>query len=286
MDFAIDALVGYFRNASMEQNMVSGITSRALQALQASKRPVSVNLPLPVDVVEVILSFVPAEDLLTNCIHVEQWVEIINSNSLWLLKCLRKWKNVVKPDPISPNFYRHFYHMPFGVNLLKNPCGRDGMNGWIVTNNGGDGWKVENPAGGADSIPDTDCQFCFTTSYVNCEKFQSVNLSDYKITAKMMDIVRPQIKVSEWHAARWDCGSIYKLKVAILDKNSVKLDHFEYEHTETQWTGRQWQKVEHVFKDYPVGVRTISFLHEGQDTQFWAGHYGSKMARASVKLFM
>lgn len=34
--------------------------------------------------------------------------------------------------------------------------------------------------------------------------------------------------------------------------------------------------------DYGLGLRAISFAHSGSDALFWAGHYGSKMAGASV----
>jgi hypothetical protein len=39
-----------------------------------------------------------------------------------------------------------------------------------------------------------------------------------------------------------------------------------------------------VFHSYGPGVRFIKFYHGGMDTQFWAGHYGSKMSGAFVKL--
>lgn len=42
-------------------------------------------------------------------------------------------------------------------------------------------------------------------------------------------------------------------------------------------------QVQHTFENYGRGLRKISFQHGGKDEQFWAGHYGSKMARACVK---
>lgn len=44
----------------------------------------------------------------------------------------------------------------------------------------------------------------------------------------------------------------------------------------------EWQKIEHTFSNYPRGTRYVFFQHSGKDEQFWAGHYGSKMAKASV----
>lgn len=42
-------------------------------------------------------------------------------------------------------------------------------------------------------------------------------------------------------------------------------------------------QIELKFEDYPVKTQKIFFLHEGQDRQFWKGHYGSKMAGGVVK---
>ena len=39
-----------------------------------------------------------------------------------------------------------------------------------------------------------------------------------------------------------------------------------------------------MFQQYGRGVRFVVFYHGGVDTQFWAGHYGSKMSGACVKL--
>jgi hypothetical protein len=49
-----------------------------------------------------------------------------------------------------------------------------------------------------------------------------------------------------------------------------------------QWVGGDWQQVEHRFVDYPVGVRKVVIQNAGKDRQFWAGHYGAKMAKTSV----
>lgn len=39
-----------------------------------------------------------------------------------------------------------------------------------------------------------------------------------------------------------------------------------------------------MFQRYGPGIRFIKFYHGGMDTQFWAGHYGSKMTGACIKL--
>ncbi|XP_044730084.1 F-box only protein 44-like isoform X2 [Chrysoperla carnea] len=44
--------------------------------------------------------------------------------------------------------------------------------------------------------------------------------------------------------------------------------------------------VEYVFKNYGPNVRYIFFHYIGKDTQFWAGHYGSKFTNANVQLLL
>lgn len=43
-------------------------------------------------------------------------------------------------------------------------------------------------------------------------------------------------------------------------------------------------QVLHTFENYPPDIRYIRFTHRGKGTQFWDGHYGSKMAGAKVYL--
>lgn len=44
--------------------------------------------------------------------------------------------------------------------------------------------------------------------------------------------------------------------------------------------------MEVVIDNYSIPVDTIVFEHKGTDTQFWAGHYGPKMAGGVVKILM
>ena len=43
-------------------------------------------------------------------------------------------------------------------------------------------------------------------------------------------------------------------------------------------------QVTHVFSNIKRGIRFVSFEHWGQDTQFWAGHYGARVTNSSVIL--
>jgi len=108
------------------------------------------------------------------------------------------------------------------------------------------------------------------------------------IPAIVLDRLKPTITVSEWHTCRGDCAAIYRFRASLrIRKRNRQRVHdsatqFETEIETAQWTGGEWQQVAHRFVDYPVGVREIVVRNAGKDRQFWAGHYGAKMAKTSV----
>ena len=155
-----------------------------------------------------------------------------------------------------------------------------------------EGWKMEEWISRDDAKDqellkeNSGCTKNFVTTYFWCCRWQLVNLNDCGFTPALMDTVQPLIHVSEWFRARWDCGSIFKIMVALLDKDFKFLETFTHSEETAQWMGGElgWRKVKHVFRDYKAGVRYVLFVDGGKDTQFWAGHYGSKMAAANVNI--
>jgi len=147
---------------------------------------------------------------------------------------------------------------------------------------------VEKPPSGADdllNIPElAEHNSCFATSYGSCVKEQCINLLEEGLTERYLDEVQPDITVKEYYAGRFDCGCVYKLEVSLLAENRSVIDSFTFDWREEQWLGKEWHKVVHVLTKYGPGLRYLTFRHSGQDTQFWKGHYGSKMAGASVTL--
>lgn len=118
----------------------------------------------------------------------------------------------------------------------------------------------------------------YITTYYWCCQWQLVDLYDYGFTLEIMNKVHPPIHVSEWYCARWDCGSIFQIMVALLNKDFKFLQTYKHSEVTAQWEGGDlgWRKVTHTFQDYKAGVRYVLFVDGGKDTQFWAGHYGSK----------
>lgn len=248
-------------------------------------------MDLPEQLIEYVLTFVNHKDLLKNCRRTcKLFRGIIDSNGFWKIKCLRDGKVIpaFNLEELPPRYYQRIYiGNPYGRNLLRNGHG-DSPKGtfafWHIMENGGDGWKYEETPGGADPLP-LEKQGCFVTSYGPCTKKQIINLVGEGVLPVILDNYKPDIEVSEWHAARFDCGSVYILTVSLLNDKRKVLQEYSTDSIETeQWQGKEWSQVTHVFRDYPAGVRFVQFQHSGTDTQFWAGHYGSKMAGGVVRV--
>ncbi len=124
----------------------------------------------------------------------------------------------------------------------------------------------------------------YVTSYEWCCRQQVIELSHHGFSDSVMDTVQPLISVSEWYCARFDCGSIFCIRVELLSSEKKVIALYEDSVETDQWQGGElgWRRVEHEFKDYGSGVRFVRFSDGGKDTQWWAGHYGSKMAGARL----
>uniref|UniRef100_A0A673GPN7 Si:dkey-147f3.4 n=1 Tax=Sinocyclocheilus rhinocerous TaxID=307959 RepID=A0A673GPN7_9TELE len=101
-----------------------------------------------------------------------------------------------------------------------------------------------------------------------------------------MDQLRPHIKISDWYAPCFDCGSEYQICVQLLDQKKTPIKTFQPEKVIFPFRNSQpWCETSHVFKNYGPGVRFIRFTHGGNDTQFWAGHYGIRVTNSSVVIY-
>uniref|UniRef100_A0A8C6XJJ6 FBA domain-containing protein n=1 Tax=Naja naja TaxID=35670 RepID=A0A8C6XJJ6_NAJNA len=151
---------------------------------------------------------------------------------------------------------------------------------------GGNGWKIEQlPGDHGRTIPLPHVQKYFVTSYESCLKQQMITLRDHGYWDRLMDEARPDIVVSDWYAARFDCGCQYQLCVRLLSKDYIVLQEFLPEPVVIeQWSDTEWHKVSHTFHNYPAGVRYILFEHGGQDTQYWQGWYGIRVTNSSLTL--
>ncbi|XP_051063536.1 F-box only protein 27 isoform X2 [Phodopus roborovskii] len=216
---------------------------------------------LPPELLLVVLSHVPPRSLLLHCRRVcRAWRALVDGQALWLLmlardrsaagralltlarRCLPPAREDV-PCPLGQFCARR----PLGRNLISNPCGQEGLRKWMVQH-GGDGWVVED---NMKAVPGAPSQTCFVTSF-------------------------------RW-GARHDSGCKYRLLVKLLDAHQNVLDKFSaVPDPIEQWNNNIYLQVTHVFSNIGRGVRFVSFEHWGQDTQFWAGHYGARVTNSSV----
>ena len=159
---------------------------------------------------------------------------------------------------------------------------------------GGDGWIVEEKAmGGFLMTPEVQKEneglaSCYATSYKWCCREQWVDLERAGYSAEIMDKLQPVVEITEWYGARWDCGSVFNLRVDLLDEAHTYSGDpnrtFSFSEQTAERRGGCFHKVQHQFEGYGKGVRYIRFADGGKDTQFWPGQFGSKMAGARVRI--
>ncbi|XP_043929453.1 uncharacterized protein LOC122803834, partial [Protopterus annectens] len=156
----------------------------------------------------------------------------------------------------------------------------DGFTHWTKTD-AGDGWNIENHHCVLTEAPS---EKCFTSSYGWCSKIQIVDLLEEGLWEELLDIHQPDICIADWYSCRHDCGCVYEIKVNLLaaDKKTAIATFRKKPPPIPQWTVPQYIKVSCVFRNYGPGVRFVKFFHRGKDTQWWAGHYGSRITNSTV----
>ncbi|XP_045714862.1 uncharacterized protein LOC123831742 isoform X2 [Phyllostomus hastatus] len=245
----------------------------------------SINELLPETVLLEVLTHVPARQLVLRCRPVcSLWRDLIDTVTLWKLKSLRDGFFTEDWDQPVADWKSFYFLCIFRRNLLRNPCAEEGMAAWHIDANGGDEWNVESlPGACGTDFPSPQVRNYFVTSYRLCRKSQVVNLKAEGYWEGLMDEYRPDIVVTDWFAARADCGCTYSIRVQLLSADYIVLASFEPPPvTIPQWNDATWTEVTHTFSDYPRGVRHILFQHGGKDTQFWAGWYGPRVTNSSI----
>ncbi|XP_043283286.1 F-box only protein 6-like isoform X2 [Venturia canescens] len=244
---------------------------------------------LPQELITEILCWVDHKSLLSSQLVCKRWKALMETYvwrkkaELTLGRSLKMLKNV--PWQL---FYVICKKQPFDRNLLKNHSGENGVDKhWKILCQGGDHWKVECPPLGVPALPSEiagsgEKQHCFVTSYYTCRKQQVVKLADEGLTPQLLDVLQPPIVVSEWYSSRWDCPATYECIVKLIGKKKKVLDSFEFQRSIENNLQDTWHQMKHEFRNYGPGLEQIIFQHAGSDNLFWAGHYGSKMTRASI----
>ncbi|XP_055306469.1 F-box only protein 44-like [Sitodiplosis mosellana] len=246
------------------------------------------NVEIPPELIEHILFYVDVKSLL-KCRRVcKCWNEII-TNHVWRKKAENRTGCKFTSETISE--WKDFYLICcglFGRNLVKNHSGKEKFKHWQITENYGDCWAIECPPIGAPVL-ESDAEFenkqhCFVTSYGECRKYYTVDLIKEGFTVNILDHLQPPIEISEWYCSRFDCAAVYNIHVYLFNQSGETIDEFIFDDTLVEDRQNIWFNVKHEFKNYGQGLRKIRFVHGGCDRQFWAGHFGCKMARSCVKV--
>ena len=267
---------------------------------------------LPPEMVLLLFEYVPLPDIVRVCRLVcKGWQYFLDDPQFWQLRMMqggnfdRRLRDI--PNVCWPKLCRYTV---CDLNLVKNFVGDDVLSlepwkvnyssweafsqtleGGVFRRGGGDEWTIEDgwikPEEPRNAIllkENEGCTKNYVTSHEWCCREQFIDLLSLGFLPKILDELQPAIDVSEWFSARWDCGSVFQIRVDLLDGNYRSVKSFQYSKKTSQWQGGQqgWQKVQHTFTDYGPGVRFVRFADGGKDLQWWAGHYGSKMAAAWV----
>ncbi|XP_066263081.1 F-box only protein 6-like [Euwallacea similis] len=263
---------------------------------------------VPQEILVNILTYLTPSDILKCSLVCKNWHNIAKSNALW--HDIYNYKEYPKKAKKLPWYVFYcFYTTDNFKNLIRNGNGQERFNHWNIVANEGDKFIVENEPYGSCPLPE-EPEFlghtsCFATSYDKCAKYQEVDLKPKRLLRYIIRKYRPTLFASEWFVGRFDCAASYQLTISCtIAGNEWKPHYFRYRVQGTidnrgspdcfietsgsieQWENKPWEKKELYLSDYPPDIMKIHFYHEGQDRQYWKGHYGSKMAGGVLKFLL
>ncbi|CAL8137689.1 unnamed protein product [Orchesella dallaii] len=211
---------------------------------------------LPENVVELILSKVPNEDILNCKLVCHTWKDIVAGNSFFKLRFEEKgrnWNSIpdkIKSDPkYRPVLHAHLRHGILSKNYARNSSGQDELRGWQMWL--GD-WIVSQEPFGCEPLPISNFfkregQSCFVLKSDKGAKCYCIDLREQGLTPEIMELMLPfQFQFSQLYASSCSTPTMFKWGAGISDWQTV----FQY-HYPTPikiLPSGKWQKVEYSFK--------------------------------------
>jgi hypothetical protein len=208
---------------------------------------------------------------------------------------------------------------PGSFNLLKNPSGQDGLQGWSQL-------RAENPRRGLGyqtmswqvETSDLPVNGTTTTNFVSsclpCIMYQSLNLQqvlkpsvgpdDDHVGSQRTTHQPIRFEISARYMGRTDCPSVFRLEATLVEEyGSILLGHssqqqrrtlqqvttptleappdfWEYTSLDIEISSDEWLRLNSTPNTYIQLYVTVY----GKDTRFWAGNFGSKVADISVRV--
>uniref|UniRef100_A0A8C5RVD7 Uncharacterized protein n=1 Tax=Laticauda laticaudata TaxID=8630 RepID=A0A8C5RVD7_LATLA len=246
---------------------------------------------LPDDVLMVVLCLLPINELIWNCQLVcSRWRDLMHSPFLWKHKYQEE-----DADLKMPKTFYIFCHLE--KNLIKNPCGEEGLDFWDTATPSNGQWKVKdvfekdsaklqawdflqrNIYVKDEWIPYQEVEKCFAAYNGLCTKSQLITLKDEGYWDQLMDDGRPTIVVKDWFFSSFN--SHYKLCVKLLSEDFRVIreydsqDKYKYDSEDND----EWRQASHAFHNVPPGIRHIFFQHQGQHFNWQQSSCGTKLIK-------
>ncbi|XP_026571655.1 F-box only protein 44-like [Pseudonaja textilis] len=246
---------------------------------------------LPDDVLLAVLCLLPINELIWNCQLVcSRWRDILHSPFLWK----RKYQEE-DADLKMPKTFYIFCHLE--KNLIKNPCGEEGLHFWDTATPSNGQWKVKDVFEKDSAklqawdflqrniyikdewIPYQEVEKCFAAYNGLCTKSQLITLKDEGYWDQLMDDGRPTIVVKDWFFSSFN--SHYKLCVKLLSEDFQVIreydsgDKYKYDSEYND----EWRQASHAFHNVPPGIRHIFFQHQGQHFNWQQSSCGTKLMK-------
>ncbi|XP_042333960.1 F-box only protein 6-like isoform X2 [Sceloporus undulatus] len=213
---------------------------------------------LPKEVLLDILSLVPARDLVWNCRPVcSRWRDVVDLDVLWKRKCQWGGYHVVTLDNTVQDWRAFYFLCSLKKNLIKNPCGEEGLDFWEIEPGQEDAWDFSS-LGEPPPFPG-QIRSGFGV-YSGGKKKQLITLKDHGYWDELMDEMKPDIAIKDWTDV-FDLY-IYILNVKLLAEDLQVLGQCETKDLDIIMDDNEyWTEVSYTFRNCPRGVRHILFEH-------------------------
>ncbi|KAL5265949.1 hypothetical protein ACHWQZ_G006554 [Mnemiopsis leidyi] len=264
---------------------------------------------LPYELQCEVFKYVDLKDFSNACCVCNSWNKAMNDSNTWIGRLMKK--NIhVEPGILHYILFdrkemMNFYILQSKSNLLKNVNFDDGkgdlsggenfppnFDHWHYHHGN---WRIERHVG-CDPFPsEAICaKYNAVTTYFSCERKQKIDLSKWypNIGVLLTNGYHVRLYWKVWIAARYDCHSIYQAFILFENRNA-ELEDISNDDTEENNNkirlakhnipaGKKWIKLCSTLDLDPSKGTSFTYYEAGQDSKFWAGHYGSKILNPTI----
>jgi hypothetical protein len=160
-------------------------------------------------------------------------------------------------------------------NLLSNPSGQNGVQGWRQLNPRMS-WVVEQSELPVNAATTTN----FVSSYQPCIMCQTLDLSRI---LNNPSTATARMEVSARYMGRTDSPSFFRLEVILMDENQRPLQRLATPKLEAP--PDYWERASLMLEGVALPeARYLNVTIVGKDGNFWQGTFGSKVAECSLRV--